>query len=182
MPLRLGNLKDWGKDWNSPAEIPISKESVDIFDPIHGYIRLEKQEAFILDLPPMQRLRHISQLGLANLVYPGANHTRFEHSIGVCHLVKNVLKAFKQRKIEGLKLDETTCHTAILAALLHDIGHFPFSHVTESLVRYNFKNRDHEIFSSEIINTPYMKSAFDVMHACFRQKVEALNGFCYFVD
>lgn len=178
MRIKLGDIKGWGKIWTDPTEIPLPEEPVDIYDPIYGYVRLEKEEVFILDLPPMQRLRHISQLGLANLVYPGANHTRFEHSIGVCCLVKKVLQSFKQKSIEGLKLDKEICDTAIFSALLHDIGHFPFSHATESLVRDNFK-KNHEILSSEIVNTPYMKCAFDVIKDHFDMEVDLkkLAGF-----
>jgi len=178
MRIKLGEIRDWGKYWPDPTEIPLPKETVDIYDPIYGYVRLEKEEVFLLDLPSMQRLRHISQLGLANLVYPGANHTRFEHSIGVCCLVKKVLQSFKEKNIKGLKFDEKSRHTVIFSALLHDIGHFPFSHITESLVKGNF-GTDHEQISSKIVKTPYMKAAFDIIADHFKIEVDLkeLAGF-----
>lgn len=93
-----------------------------IQDPIHGVIKLEEWMIKIVDTPQFQRLRRIKQLGFANLVYPGANHTRFEHSLGVMHIAR-VMK-------DRLELDEIT----IAAALLHDIGHTPFSHTSERLL------------------------------------------------
>ncbi len=91
-------------------------------DSIHGVIKLEDWMIRIIDTPQFQRLRRIKQLGFANLVYPGANHTRFEHSLGVMHIAK-LLK-------EKLDLDDTV----VAAALLHDIGHAPFSHSSERLL------------------------------------------------
>ncbi len=93
-----------------------------IQDSIHGVIKLEDWMTRIIDTPQFQRLRRIKQLGFANLVYPGANHTRFEHSLGVMHIAR-LLK----RKLE---LDDAV----VAAALLHDIGHAPFSHSSERLL------------------------------------------------
>ncbi len=91
-------------------------------DPVHGVIKLEDWMVEIIDTPQFQRLRRIKQLGFANLVYPGANHTRFEHSIGVAHIAMEL-----KNKLE---LDDEV----IAAALLHDIGHAPFSHSSERLL------------------------------------------------
>jgi hypothetical protein len=95
-----------------------------IRDPLHGSIELDPLSLELLDTPAMQRLRRIRQLGFSNLVYPGANHTRFEHSLGVYHLAKRVLGL--------MKIDDP-----IFAAssLIHDIGHAPFSHVSEELMQ-----------------------------------------------
>jgi len=93
-----------------------------IQDSIHGVIKIDEWMIKILDTPQFQRLRRVKQLGFADLVYPGANHTRFEHSLGVMHICR-VLK-------DRLELDDVV----LVAALLHDIGHAPFSHGSERLV------------------------------------------------
>ncbi|HJH28587.1 MAG TPA: HD domain-containing protein [Methanosarcinaceae archaeon] len=107
-----------------------------IRDPVHGYIELDKLALSLIDTPSMQRLRRINQLGLSNLVYPGANHTRFEHSIGVMHLA-TVLTS----QIDSVPTNEKNELRA--AALLHDIGHGPLSHVTEGIInRYTRRKHD----------------------------------------
>ncbi len=104
-----------------------------IRDPIHDYIELDELALALIDTPEVQRLRRIRQLGFSNLVYPGANHTRFEHSLGTYHLAKHLVKY-----VDELKQDEL-----LAASLLHDIGHGPFSHATEELiVRYTRKSHD----------------------------------------
>ncbi|TGC11117.1 HD domain-containing protein [Methanolobus halotolerans] len=107
-----------------------------IRDPIHGYIELDELALSLVDSPPMQRLRRISQLGLSNLVYPGANHTRFEHSLGVMHLASKLTSG-----INTVSRDDK--QELKVAALLHDIGHGPFSHVTESLIKH-YTRQGHE--------------------------------------
>jgi HD superfamily phosphohydrolase len=107
----------------------------EIRDPIHGYIKLEGLAFDLMNTLQMQRLRWIKQLGLANLVYPGANHTRFEHSLGVYHLV-GVLS-------DQLGLDEEDRLKVSAAALLHDIGHGPLSHATEAAL-LAYIRREHE--------------------------------------
>lgn len=111
-------------------------------DPIHGYIRLSGDERAVLDTPPVQRLRHIHQLALAMRVYPGATHRRFEHSLGVMHLAGRAFDAVVQNagRFEGaLPLPdgmESGYWRAVvrMAALLHDLGHLPFSHAAEDLL------------------------------------------------
>jgi hypothetical protein len=98
-----------------------------IKDPVHGYVDVEESLLPLLDSPPVQRLRHIRQLGFSYLVYPGANHTRFEHALGAMHLARLMSTHL------GLTRGEEGLATA--AALLHDIGHGPFSHTTEPLMR-----------------------------------------------
>jgi HD superfamily phosphohydrolase len=107
-----------------------------IRDPIHGYIELDALTLSIIDSPQMQRLRRISQLGLSNLVYPGANHSRFEHSLGVMHLATMLTG-----KIDSVCEDEKK--ELRVAALLHDVGHGPFSHVTEGLIKH-YTRQQHE--------------------------------------
>ncbi len=110
-------------------------------DPVHGSIRLDDWALPLIDHPEFQRLRHIHQLGTANLVYPGANHKRFEHSLGAHHLAG--------RLAEALDLDETDALTVRAGALLHDVGHGPFSHAFEELMME--QGRRHEEVSLELV-------------------------------
>ena len=96
----------------------------EIRDPVHGYVLLEGLALELADTPQMQRLRWIKQLGLASLVYPGANHTRFEHSLGAYHLAGLLAN--------HLGLQEKDKMLVCAAALLHDVGHGPLSHATEA--------------------------------------------------
>ena len=105
-------------------------------DPVHGYIELDELALSLIDTPLMQRLRRIRQLGLSNLVYPGANHSRFEHSLGVVHLA-TMLTA----NIDTVSTDEKNELRA--ASLLHDIGHGPLSHVTEGIISH-YTRRKHD--------------------------------------
>jgi uncharacterized protein len=100
-----------------------------INDPVYGFLRFPEKELFhIIDHPWFQRLRHIKQMGLAQLVYPGATHTRLHHSLGACHLMG---KALDELKAKGIELTQEECLAARFAILLHDIGHGPFSHALE---------------------------------------------------
>jgi HD superfamily phosphohydrolase len=110
-------------------------EMTEIRDPVHGYVKLEGLALELADTPQMQRLRWIKQLGLANLVYPGANHTRFEHSLGVYHL-SGVLS-------DHLGLEEEDKLKIGVAALLHDVGHGPLSHATEAALA-PYHRKEHE--------------------------------------
>ncbi|RLM36878.1 HD domain-containing protein [Haloarcula sp. Atlit-120R] len=97
-----------------------------IKDSVHDHIEVQGVAAALLDTPPVQRLRHISQLGTVTLVYPSANHTRFEHSLGVYHLAD---RALSHLGIEGQQAERVRA-----AALLHDVGHSPYSHNVEALI------------------------------------------------
>ncbi|MCK4938535.1 MAG: HD domain-containing protein [Methanosarcinales archaeon] len=118
-------------------------------DPVHGYIELDELAQALLDTPQMQRLRRIRQLGLSHLVYPGANHTRFEHSLGTYHLTCQLLKQIDISQTEEIKA----------AALLHDVGHGPFSHVTEELIRRYSRHGHEEI--SHILKQPEIATVLD---------------------
>jgi len=129
---------------------------IQIRDPIHNFISLNEEQTRIVDTPIFQRLRNIKQLALASLIYPGALHTRFDHSLGVFHVAKGVL-----RRLELEKTDEA--QTVQFAALLHDLGHGPFSHVSEqslemfadrSCLPANQKNEEiHELITAHLIQT-----------------------------
>jgi uncharacterized protein len=107
-----------------------------VLDPVHGYIELDDLAQDLLSTPQMQRLRRVKQLGFSNLVYPGANHSRFEHSLGAMHLASMLT-----RSIDSIEEDKKTEIKA--AALLHDVGHGPFSHVTENVIdKYTRRRHD----------------------------------------
>ncbi|WP_321429335.1 HD domain-containing protein [uncultured Methanolobus sp.] len=110
-----------------------------IRDPIHGYIELDPLTLSIIDSPQMQRLRRLSQLGLSNLVYPGANHSRFEHSLGVMHLATMLTG-----KIDSVTDEEK--EELRVAALLHDVGHGPYSHVTENLTKLYTRQHHEDVY------------------------------------
>ncbi len=101
-------------------------EGFRVRDPVHGFLGLCETETKLVGTRLFQRLRGIRQLALANLVYPGALHTRFDHSLGVCHVA--------QLMAEQLGIDPDERRLVRIAALLHDLGHGPFSHVSENLL------------------------------------------------
>jgi HD superfamily phosphohydrolase len=117
---------------NSPASPPprVPAEIEIIRDPLWDYIRLDRPALLALDTPSVQRLRYIRQVGHAFLVYPGATHTRFEHALGAYHLTRRALAVLEERGELDL-VPETDCLAVRMAALLHDIGHYPFSHALE---------------------------------------------------
>ena len=99
-----------------------------IRDPVHGYIGLTKRQTRLMHLSVFQRLRRVSQLSLADFVYPNATHSRFSHSLGVMYLARWCADYFSSRSMGVSKAELKAFEWA---ALLHDIGHFPFSHVFE---------------------------------------------------
>lgn len=113
-----------------------------INDPVYGFVTIKNP--LILDIinhPYFQRLRRIRQLGLTNLVYPGALHTRFHHAIGAMHLMQQAIETLRSK---GIKISEKEEEGALIAILLHDIGHGPFSHALESSI---VNGISHEVLS-----------------------------------
>ncbi len=148
------------------------KRTHEIRDPIHVFIRLDSDERKVLDSLPFQRLRHIHQLALTYLVYPGATHKRFEHSLGVMELAGRIYDVVtepenvyqesasvrsiipKHRDLDHLKWRRTLR----LAALCHDLGHLPFSHASEALLPQGW---DHERITMEIILSEQMAGIWE---------------------
>jgi HD superfamily phosphohydrolase len=118
----------------------------EIKDPVYGYVSITKTEKEIIDSFPMQRLHRLRQLAGAEYVYPGANHTRFEHSIGTAYLSQTLTRNPKISE----RLTEEETQMIQLSALLHDVGHGPFSHVFEYLLE-KFLNKTHEELTAWII-------------------------------
>src|SRR5205823_500142 len=103
-----------------------------IRDPLWNNIRVDRLALRLVDSPAFQRLRYVRQLGLAFLVYPGATHSRFEHALGAYHLAGTTLGMLAERGgLAAVADDEPGIVRA--AALLHDVGHYPFSHALEEI-------------------------------------------------
>lgn len=144
----------------------------EIRDPIHVFIKLDSTERMVLDSRPFQRLRHIHQLALTYLVYPGATHKRFEHSLGVMELAgrvfdvitnpNNILSDIRDSlpEITAPEKDKSYWRQVLrMAALCHDIGHLPFSHAAENELLPEGWN--HERLTRELIQSPEMQTIWD---------------------
>ena len=144
----------------------MKKSYLDIIDPIHDFIRVYNSELKIIDSPIFQRLRRIKQLSGAHLIYPGAQHTRFEHSLGVMHIASMASNSLKEKGI----LKSHDIRDIRLAALLHDIGHGPFSHLFEEVLEKRQKISHEDIGKKIILKTEIgdsiSKSGFDKRFIC----------------
>ncbi len=111
------------------TQLQLNKKKI-INDPVFGFINLQSELVFdLIEHPAFQRLRRIKQLGLSYLVFPGANHTRFEHAIGASHLMRQAISVLRLKEVE---ISDEEAEAVTIAILLHDIGHAPFSHVLEN--------------------------------------------------
>lgn len=123
-----------------------------IRDCIHGDIFVNEKFVKVIDSPEFQRLRRIRQLSVADTVFPSANHTRFSHSLGTYHIMSLMIKHFEKYFFDiNILIKENEKDIALLAALLHDIGHGPFSHAFENIFQENNKNINHEDWTVKII-------------------------------
>ena len=124
----------------------------EIKDPVHGYVYITENEKEIIDSYPVQRLRRLRQLAGSEYVYPGANHTRFEHSVGVMYLASRVTENANFSQL----LTEEEAEMVKIAALLHDVGHGPFSHVFEQLLIKEL-DKTHEDITTWMIERSELK-------------------------
>jgi HD superfamily phosphohydrolase len=124
----------------------------EIKDPVHGYVYITEEEKTVIDSYPVQRLHRLRQLAGAEYVYPGANHTRFEHSIGVMYLAGRVV----ENPYISQLVSEDEIATVRIAGLLHDVGHGPFSHVFEQLLEKEL-DKTHEDITTWIIKNSELK-------------------------
>jgi HD superfamily phosphohydrolase len=109
-----------------------------INDPLYGFVSVPNRLIFeVIEHPYFQRLRHISQLGLAQFVYPGARHTRFQHALGAYHLMTRALDNLREK---GVSISPEEAEAAQLAVILHDIGHGPYSHSLEETLLPGIKH------------------------------------------
>jgi uncharacterized protein len=141
-------------------------------DPLWNTIRLDDTACRIIDTPEFQRLRLVRQLGLAYLVYPGANHTRFDHALGVYHLARRALRLLGERN-ELDDLDPAECRLVPYAALLHDIGHFPFSHAVEELDA-SLVPGHHEELTGRFLAAPRIRAALAEVAPDAAERIEAM--------
>jgi len=127
----------------------INKKKI-INDPVHGFISIPGELLFdLMEHPFIQRLRRIKQLGLTSLVYPGATHTRFQHSVGCMHLMSAAVNTLVQKGHEITHEESEAVHAAIL---LHDLGHGPFSHLLEATLVQGIHHENLSLLFMERLN------------------------------
>jgi len=151
---------------HSPHEFEVVR------DPLWNTIRLDPTALALIDTPEFQRLRHIRQLGLAYLVYPGATHTRFDHALGVYHLARRALSLLGERG-ELAEVDPQECALVPYAGLLHDVGHYPFSHALEELGG-EWVPGHHEELTGRFLAAPRIEAVLESVAPGGRARVEAL--------
>lgn len=138
-----------------------------INDPVFGFISFQSDIIFdLIEHPYFQRLRRIKQLGLSNLVYPGTNHTRFEHTLGALHLTVNAIEVLRQKRVV-ITTEES--EAVAIAILLHDIGHGPFSHALESTLVTGFSHEKMSLLLMEQLNLEFY-GKLDLAIAIFKNE------------
>ncbi len=142
-----------------------------INDPVHGFISIRNELIYdLIEHPYFQRLRRIKQLGLSHLVYPGANHTRFHHALGAMHLMS---KALAELAKKGVNITSEENNAAIIAILLHDIGHGPFSHTLEHTLLKSIHHESVSIFFMNRLNEEFegkLTMAIDIFTDKYHKK------------
>ena len=129
------------------------KEAKIINDPVFGFIKIPRGLLYgIVEHPLFQRLNRIKQLGLASVVYPGARHTRFQHSLGAFHLMSEAVLSLQQK---GVFIFDPEAEAVQAAILMHDIGHGPFSHVLEDTLIHDISHEDISLLMMEEINSHF---------------------------
>jgi len=137
-----------------------------LYDPVHQFIYLDEDEAALIDSLPFQRLRYIRQMGTSYLVYPGATHTRFEHSLGVMELSSQIFDRITA-KFYPADLDIGYWRKVVrLAALCHDVGHLPFSHVAEKAL---LGKGGHEKWTYQIIQSTALMPLWEKLSSEYSQ-------------
>ena len=124
-----------------------------INDPIYGFITIPNSLIFdIIEHPFFQRLRRIAQMGFSNLVYPGANHTRFHHAIGCMYLMQKTVRILR---FKGIKISENEANSLYIAILLHDIGHGAFSHALENSIVKDISHEEISLKFMKLLNKEF---------------------------
>ena len=138
-----------------------------INDPVFGFIKIRRGLLYdIVSHPLFQRLNRIAQLGLTSVVYPGARHTRFQHSIGALHLMSEAVKSLTEKGIYIFDLEAEAVQAAIL---MHDIGHGPFSHVLENTLISGISHEDISLMMMEQMNRD-MKGQLNLAISIFKDE------------
>lgn len=142
-----------------------------INDPVYGFINIPGDLVYdIIDHPWFQRLRNIKQLGLTSFVYPGANHSRFQHCLGALYLMENALKTLKSKNVDISQEEE---EAVMIAILLHDIGHGPFSHALESSIVTDITHEDISLLLMRKLNEAFegrLGLAIDIFTGTYGRK------------
>lgn len=142
-----------------------------INDPVHGFIKIPHEILFdVIEHPYFQRLRRISQTGLLNLIFPGATHTRFHHAIGAMHLMFTALETLKQK---GVSISVEEEKGAMLAILMHDIGHGPFSHALESMLMDDWHHENLSLLLMNRLNDEFggqLSTAIEMFQGKYHRK------------
>lgn len=176
-----------------------------ILDPVHGFIDITQVEKEIIELPIFKRMQSLKQLSLTNWVFPGAEHTRYMHSLGVMYIADLMAENLRDEN-NNLRFDDAQRQLIRLAGLLHDIGHYPLSHVTEYVYNSNLlkeentllyhnkkiKNTIDKLSSDEVSAEDYMKNRYTkpMHHETMGTKVikhdskikEIIKKYCPFID
>lgn len=150
-----------------------------INDPVYGFISIP--DDFIYDLiehPWYQRLRNIKQLGLTSFVYPGANHSRFQHCLGALHLMHLAITTLRDK---GADITSEEEEATLIAILLHDIGHGPFSHALENSIIYGITHEDLSLLLMNMLNEQYggkLDLSIEIFKGSYKRKFlhELLSG------
>ena len=138
-----------------------------INDPVFGFIKIPRGLLYnVVQHPMMQRLNRINQLGLASVVYPGARHTRFQHSLGAFHLMSEAVKSLTEK---GVYIFDSEAEAVQAAILMHDIGHGPFSHVLENTLIHDISHEDISLMMMEQINRD-MKGQLNLAISIFKDE------------
>jgi HD superfamily phosphohydrolase len=140
-----------------------------IYDAVHGFIRFNALERDLIDSIAFQRLHHIRQLGIAFLVYPGATHTRFEHSLGTMEVATRIFEHLLNKQMP-LAEPEYWKQIVRLAALCHDLGHLPFSHDAESAI---LGKESHEQWTVRIIQSELLQPVWNALAAQYPHRIVA---------
>ena len=136
-------------------------------DPVHGFITIPSELHYdLIQHPYFQRLNRIKQLGMSFMVYPGAQHTRFQHSLGAMHLMDETIA---QLRSKGNEITEDESNAVLAAILLHDIGHAPFSHVLESTITQGISHEEISLLMMQQINKE-LGGALDLALQIFQNK------------
>jgi len=144
-----------------------------IYDPIHGFIELTSLMKQIIDTEEFQRLRDLKQLSATSFVFPSANHTRFEHSIGVSHLAGKMIESIRKNNPE-LKITDRQIELTRIAGLLHDIGHGPYSHLYDDYVK-GPKEKDHEERGCKLIREMVKKYNLSIKKTELSEIISMIN-------
>jgi len=180
---------DYLKEYAGKKYHPYPGEKV-IHDPVWGSVKFTGSEIKIIDTPLFQRLRDIYQVGLGVFTYPSARHSRFEHSLGTVAIAARMIDRLKNNPDSIIKINDYDVHDVRFAALLHDIGHCFYSHLSETYyskmsefvhltryfnTKYQVKPKAHEIFSYLIINTQSFKD-FIIDNSIFDEAYIVASG------